>query len=369
MAIRALFHPLGRRLRAGVLTGLGAAALLVPLGGSGAAALTTDDAAPPTVITTHCGARTDVLNYRSSPRFDPLTATNAQLDANGLPHRPTGAADLAVWRHYVTSKRKTATCPVSTGRRIGPAGTSAGAKSATKAATSGSSEKVANWAGYELTEEHHTYTYAKGKWKIPWPSTPGTKKYYSCDWVGIGQGNSKKHPLVQAGSESDSNISPGMDRYYIWWEVFPLNNQQKVSAITTNSKNDDVYVSVSFTTNHAVMKVIDETTGSGGTYTYKTGSFKPDTSAEWIYERTGEGDYYPWLAPATTHFTDAYAKYGSTEKALGKFPHIADDMWNCVGDKKEELAYPGKLNSSGNAFTTYGKHPGSEHKKKTCVSP
>ncbi len=51
---------------------------------------------------TNCGGGVSAVTVRLPAGFDPLTATPAQLAANDLPLRPTGRAELAAWRSFVT---------------------------------------------------------------------------------------------------------------------------------------------------------------------------------------------------------------------------------------------------------------------------
>ena len=51
---------------------------------------------------TNCGGRRLRRHVRPAAGFRPLTATPAQLTANGLPLRPTGRTELAAWRKFVT---------------------------------------------------------------------------------------------------------------------------------------------------------------------------------------------------------------------------------------------------------------------------
>ena len=53
-------------------------------------------------VVTDCGAGVSAVTVRPAAGFHPLTATPARLVANGLPLRPTGRAELAAWRRFVT---------------------------------------------------------------------------------------------------------------------------------------------------------------------------------------------------------------------------------------------------------------------------
>ena len=68
-------------------------------------------------MVTSCGAGVSAVNVRLPAGFNPLTATPAQLAANDLPLRPTGRAQLAAWRKFVTGGVRAArsTCVVRRG--------------------------------------------------------------------------------------------------------------------------------------------------------------------------------------------------------------------------------------------------------------
>ena len=51
---------------------------------------------------TNCGGGVSAVTVRPAAGFHPLTATPAQLTANGLPLRPAGRTELAAWRKFVT---------------------------------------------------------------------------------------------------------------------------------------------------------------------------------------------------------------------------------------------------------------------------
>jgi hypothetical protein len=51
---------------------------------------------------TNCGGGVSAVTVRPAAGFHPLTATPAQLTANGLPLRPAGHTELAAWRKFVT---------------------------------------------------------------------------------------------------------------------------------------------------------------------------------------------------------------------------------------------------------------------------
>lgn len=341
-----------------------------------------------------CGGGITAITLTPASGFDPLTATDEELEDNGLPERPDGgdADELATWTTYVTEAHKATACPKESSDHTtgGPSArsevittgadgdadpdvdvnspvdfvnTDTGDDADLGADTTGTNGgHSANWTGNIATG--HTYTYAKARWKVPSVYVPGDDKaYYSSSWVGIGQGNSKSKPLVQDGSESDGHNGV-YSHYAIWWEVYPQNHSQVVS--TDVYKGDSIFASVSFHANSARFNITDETSNEGGIYTYTSGTFSPDGTAEWVYERPDVDGYYTHLAYATTTFTDAYAEYGSTMKSLGNLTHNYVTMWNCTSAAKTRLAYPGAITSSGTKFTAHWQAYGARSKASSC---
>jgi hypothetical protein len=284
-----------------------------------------------------------MLTYHPAADFDPLTATNAELTANGLPTRPA-ASDYATWIAYVTSKTKhpESHCPTrqAAHREHGPGPlTSAATPPATH-----THYDSRNWAGYLVNG--HTYYDSDATWSVPAAGGPSNgARAYSSSWVGVGLGQTPGGALVQAGS--DSNAQP-TGFYDIWWEVYPETSSRLIS--------DDVYpgnliyARMHFVKGTAEMTVIDESSGAGGTYTYSNPIITPDGHAEWIYERTEEGSTLPLLANATTKFSGAQAGgAGVAMTNLTALPYYAAVMANCTNGPDIRLASP-SLNSAS-SFT------------------
>ena len=89
-----------------VLVGLALSSVLLTPGGARAATAprAANDRAPRFVVDAYCGEGWTAVTIVPAAGFDPLTATDDQLEANGLPPRPTDAADLATWTRFVTGR-------------------------------------------------------------------------------------------------------------------------------------------------------------------------------------------------------------------------------------------------------------------------
>lgn len=341
------------------------AAVIGVLGGlatapGAAASAASPNAQAPHVALTSCGGGIVARSVTPAAGFDPLTATDAQLIANDLPPRPVGSRNLAVWRKFVTEHPETrSTCDLRTGHQ----GSAAHILRATARGPSGvtpldTSAHTANWDGQ--IADNQSYTDAFGTFTVP--AARGTATAYSSSWVGVGQGQSLRQPLIQGGSESDAL---SVSRYYLWWELYPENRQQE---FTTNvAPGDTVYVHAHLSYNDDWVVVKDEDTDAGGTYGYSTTSIWPDNTAEWIYERTTVNGYYPRLTDASTSFTGATA-YGTgySGTSLQDLPHYWASMWNCTSASDTELANAGTIAANG-AFNTYWMNYGTRSPEK-CPS-
>ncbi|MFD0636528.1 G1 family glutamic endopeptidase [Catenulispora yoronensis] len=258
------------------------------------------NAGSPTTSVVDCGDGSTVTLVSPHPGFSAASATDAQLEANGLPPRPQDAADLAEWQSFVampndpTPHCGTADGHVRTSHPIVAPGTSDAAPAAvTPDVGSSANYHSANWSGYQSFNK--TYTDAYGKWKVPNAGArPSSAFTYSSTWVGIGSGNSRSQPLIQAGSDS---YNEGQPWYDLWWEMYPQNSSQSIGIV---SPGDTIYSHAHLTANNDWVIVEDLTSGlgKGQTHSYKTTGFSTSTQAEWIVERPDfGGTLYPWRTP------------------------------------------------------------------------
>ena len=327
--------------------------------------------APPDVSVVQCNPDTSVIIAVPSSDFDPLTATDDELVANGLPTRPTDPADLDSWTTFVTSPiRQGTSCPVtipgeehtqpmSGAASAGPtsADNSAPAQDPPTAPDGSVSPDTAagcpsnclfNWAGNVATG--HNYGSVQATWVVPGTSTDSTHSdALMSAWVGIGQGSSS-NPLLQAGSESDPGKNP-----YLWWEAVPHNAIQKVVGILAGDK---VHVFVNYANGTVSYSFYDYTENYSTTIRYNVSG--TPTTAEWVAERTQVGTY-PYLAKwSTLRFTGSVASYGSSgNKSIASLSHHYDNMVTC--NDNTLMAYPGALASNGTDFSVYWRSYGDNH--------
>jgi hypothetical protein len=254
---------------------------------------------------TNCGGGVSAVTVRPAAGFHPLTATPAQLAANGLPLRPTGRTELAAWRKFVTGGVRAArtTCgfaavtPSSAPRSIvgdakpgslvgdakpgslvgdakpgsmvgdakpgslvGDAKPASMVGDAKPASMVGDAKPPATAprpspGGNRATAVTRTVVY--GTWRVTRPKNAPTSAASS--WAGIGSGRAG-NPLIQAGSSAGGYFGP-----YLWWRMVPQRpNEQRISLDT--AVGDTVYVRVQLRSGTATVTIRDENTGAGGTY-------------------------------------------------------------------------------------------------------
>jgi hypothetical protein len=253
---------------------------------------------------TNCGGGVSAVTVRPAAGFHPLTATAAQLTANGLPLRPAGHTELAAWRKFVTGGVRVAwtTCafapvtassaprsivgdvkpdqsivgdskPASSQSIVGDA-LPAGAQSIVGDATPAGAQSIVGDAtpalgtltppataprpspgGNRATAATRTVVY--GTWRVTRPRNDPSAAASS--WAGIGAGRAG-NPLIQAGSAAGGYFGP-----YLWWRMVPQRpNEQRISLDT--AAGDTVYVRIQLRSGTATVTIRDENTGAGGTY-------------------------------------------------------------------------------------------------------
>ena len=325
------------------------------------------DSRAPHIALTRCGHGISAVTITPAPGFDPLTATFAQLEANGLPPRPRGGTDLAIWKRFVTSgTRHSAGCnfTIMKGRRshlpgLRPAPGAPGRPAPDIAAPDRAAPDITTgqvspiWAGN--VADSHTYDDIYGTWHVPAATGPVLQTASSLSWIGIGQGASSTYPLIQGGSESDFSLHPA---YYLWWEyIWAGGGVSQIRVKTLTGPGDYIGVHVHVVNGVGQVTISDPAANFNSTYQYSRSTLKPDTSAEWIYERPeqkGLGfDVYTVLAKASTTFTLARASGAAVPlTALGNLPHHWVTMRTCTSPGPViALANPAGISADGLSFT------------------
>jgi hypothetical protein len=311
------------------------------------------DSLAPQVSSVYCGNNTWALSVTPARGFSPLTATAAQLKANGFPDAPatTDGRAYSQWRAYAARYHgEKGTCP--------PA-----AKSGQWPAIS-MAEKSTDWAGYQVTGQ--VYSDVEASWSVPWALETAGTNTYSASWVGIGQGTSRSDPLVQAGTVSDYDDTTVTGQYALWYEVFPEAAPVPLDGV---SPGDSVGAHITWYLGQiagctapacATIHVWDYSQSPDFNSTYIVGgSWINDQHAEWIFERpcaldstTGKcwfhflDDAPPKFAAAQVGYGGKWYPAGSTNTSVVNRTEI--DMYNCALTTK--LAWPTGLATNGSQF-------------------
>ncbi|HEY1837875.1 MAG TPA: G1 family glutamic endopeptidase [Rhizomicrobium sp.] len=228
--------------------------------------------------------------------FNPVTASDAQLDAYGFPPRPDprkAPGAYAQWERVVT-RPVTRIVPQLQATKIvnGPEKLAThGVPSASGAVTGSTS---GNWSGYVVSDNTDPFkaakTYIFATFTVPVAQQAfgkcSTASVNSSEWVGIdGSGSSD---VLQAGIRADATCKSKKTTatYAVWYEWFPQ-NEIDIKNFTIHP-GDLLYVYVwntSPTGGH--YYIADETTGVASSLAFNapSGTQLKGNSAEWIVER------------------------------------------------------------------------------------
>ena len=291
-----------------------------------------------------------------SPNFDPLTASNAALRANGFPERPAGTPPG--WFVGAVSHTKWVY------QRFTPRYNHQPASPSHQSASSTGELEAPNWAGNQA-KNGSQFNSIVAKWNVPSVGSPAGTNAYSSIWPRLGSGNTSSNQLLQAGSEQDISwqyvLHYGWEAstsYYLWWEAFPFNAQQRVNIAVSPLRA--IFVNVAcYGSSTAHYYIKNESTGVATSFDASFSGGFTGLNGKWIVERIQVGNNYPPLADFNnTTFSDANAEQGSTWNGVGNWSHNYLDMYDWHNDDFEVTdTYPGPI-SSGNTFTLYWSNYG-----------
>jgi hypothetical protein len=270
--------------------------------------------APAESICTNCGKPNGIPSAIPPAGFNPLVASDQQLDQYGFPPRPdpkVAPSDYAVWQSVVTAPvRRVIPHQQMTTLRNGPAvilSTSRGLHPPLTTKAVGTT--TPNWSGYGIIDSANPFKASKstiyGIFMVPAVQQGAGKCTggwdYSAAWVGFDGLNSSD--LLQAGVEADAYCASGTARqqYYAWYEWYP-NNEVRVSAPAI-APGDQIYVYVwntGLTTGHYYIQNMTQRTSSSLQFTAPSGTQLQGNSMEWIAERTQVGGSYATLTNYTS---------------------------------------------------------------------
>ena len=227
---------------------------------------------------------------RPPPNFNPLTATDAQLDEYGFPPRPNqnlGPEARARWEQRVMSQTRIVPELAQTNvfhgliKGIKPGKTTTGRIEATSS----------NWSGYAITDPTNPFakpgSQVEAQFVVPKPASGcpegSTETYSSANWVGID--GALSNDVFQAGTETDLDCRTGPS-YYAWIEWFP-NSEIKVKNLTV-APGDLISISAFIASDSSKHLSIENlTTRKSVALAMKPppGTELVGNSVEWIVER------------------------------------------------------------------------------------
>jgi hypothetical protein len=261
---------------------------------------------------------TGVTTYNSVPQgFDPVYASQQQLQEYGFPNRPdtNDTKAFADWLRAVSVTRITPELVPTTRYHLPNQRLSkAVVEGNTAHSTSG------NWSGWSLIGGSPVFDEVVGLWVVPSVNNQFSSiNGYMSEWVGI-DGNCKCNDLIQDGTEQQ--WTGGKATYYAWIEFipeseivipnFPVAPGDVIYAYSAvGVKNDKItgsYYIANYNTKKAVsasLVIPPKTTFSG-------------QSAEWIVERTEVGGSFTNPLPyyADAYMDDAYAYRSGSNHAI-----------------------------------------------------
>lgn len=246
--------------------------------------------------------------------FNPLKATDAQLDVYGFPPRPDAAkapADYAVWAKAV-SAHATRIIPQLRATKIynGPVKRLSVPNGTVRNGVTGATSN--NWSGYVISDSTNpfaaTNTRISGVFIVPTAQeafgTCSSNWVYSSQWIGLDGFNSSD--VFQAGSETWASCINGttVAYYGVWYEWYPTSEVQIANFPV--SPGDEIYLYIWNTSSTTgKLYLLDETKNTLVRLSFSApgGTQLTGNSAEWIVERPGiDGG----LATLTNYISDEW---------------------------------------------------------------
>lgn len=251
---------------------------------TGSMSITSTSSNSPTVHTTN------ILNghYVIPPKgFNPLKATNAELEKYHFPKRPKNQKKLKQWKQLMAHAAHFV-APVF--------GTPKGK------ATSVSNEDLKNWSGYEVRDSQDRIHEVYGQWSVP-DVNNSNRKSYSVTWIGMGGDGQTAgaSQLIQEGTRQD--YINGAGHYSVWWERLTPKSDTLMVPITNFTVAPDQDIEAEITVDLSTTTYFIENTTTGKYTSFTESIYGPHGasgwyggSAEWIEERESINNSYPYLA-------------------------------------------------------------------------
>jgi hypothetical protein len=226
---------------------------------------------------------------RPPASFNPLTATDAELDRYGFPPRPgqdLGPGVLERWERRVMSQTRIVPQLQQTNTFHAPARNIKQTKTAPGVIEANSE----NWSGYAIVDSSNPFvrpgSQVEAQFIVPKPASgcgSKTDTYSSANWVGIDGAFS--NDVLQAGTETDLNCATG-PAYYAWIEWYP-NSEIRVTNLAI-APGDLMSISVFIAADSSKHLSIENLTTRKSVALAMTpprGTELVGNSIEWIVER------------------------------------------------------------------------------------
>jgi hypothetical protein len=289
--------------------------------------------------------------------FDPIAASEADLDYYGFPPRPDETAApkaFASWKSaMIASKTRIVPNLQVTNVFHGPAKAKAGA---TKAASDVSNTlEFYNWSGYVNSQAVKSYGTSSFYFLYSDFVVPVARQAfgactggwdYESSWVGIdGYGSPD---VLQAGIEADAYCSGSTTSTYYspWYEWFP-NGETRITNLPI-APGDDYFVEVwstSSTAGHAYLVNRNANLAVSISFSAPAGTKLVGNTAEWVVERPTVGGSFATLTNYIADpFWDAYAEtFAGTVYDVSSTSSIPTIM---VDNSGNPISYPTLLGPS-----------------------
>jgi hypothetical protein len=262
---------------------------------------------------------TRIISHDAVPDgFDPVAASDAQLEEYGFPSRPdpNDAKVYASWLRAVSVSRVRGEW-MNTGRFHLP--NQRKGTSVANAVDNISDEASGNWSGFAI-EGGKAFKQVEGRWAVPSVGNQygiGGNGYMS-EWVGI-DGDCNCNDLMQDGTAQQ--WTGGSAQYYGWVEYypepevevssFPVSPGDVIQAYTEAIEKSGVVYASFYMANINTQKAVS------GTLEIPSGAKFSGLSAEWIVERTEVNGSFTNPLPfyAYAYMDDAIAWRGSIKSS------------------------------------------------------
>jgi hypothetical protein len=285
----------------------------------GVTALYAQEVPPPENLSNDQSHALNAVIYLAPPKgFDPVTASDVDLEAYGLPPRPDPSAprEYETWMRMMSKPHIRLASPLLRQTTIehGPArNVSAGASVSDTTNYWGSD----NWSGYVISGANGTFKQNNStvwtEYEVPtaqqaFGSCDGTW-WYSSQWVGMD--GFRTSDVLQAGTNADAYCELGKSTLYdVWYEWYPYPQVTVTNFRVT--PGDWVFVEVWYTKSapQGHMFFLDETEQLATSIGFNPppGTTLVGNSAEWIMERPTVNGSLPNL---TNYFADVFSSNGA----------------------------------------------------------